>query len=93
MAVSDMQHFINAGQADKAREVFEQQKDSIAMAKLYTTVAKCMADISKQAAFVNANKEMSGAEKRNELERLSQLRITYAQRVEEIRIARKKEGK
>ena len=89
MAVSDMQHFINAGQIDRAREVFEKEGDKIALSKLYTKSAARMADISKQMRFIEDDTQMSGSDKRLELERLSQIRVEYARRVEEVRIARK----
>lgn len=88
-AVSDMQHFINAGQIDRAREVFEKEGDKIALSKLYTKSSTRMADISKQMRAVEDDKQMSGSDKRQELERLSQIRVEYAKRVEEVRQARR----
>jgi hypothetical protein len=89
-ATSDVSHFLNSGQLEKAKEAFVEKSDKIALAKLYTKGTNMMSTIGKQVKMVEDDPKMSGAEKRLEIERLQQLRIQIAKDVEDIRIAAKK---
>jgi len=89
-ATSDVSHFLNSGQLEKAKEAFVEKSDKIALAKLYTKGTNMMSTIGKQVRIVEDDPKMSGAEKRLEIERLQQLRIQIAKDVEDIRIAAKK---
>ena len=89
-ATSDVSHFLNSGQLEKANEAFTEKSDKIALAKLYTTGTNMMSTISKQIKMVEDDKTMSGAEKRLEIERLQQVRIQIAKDVEDMRIGNKK---
>lgn len=90
-ATADYRSFIAAGDAEKAAEVLESKRDLIALNKLYSKVQDNMSTLNKRIKIVEADKEMPGAEKRIEMDRLSQLRIEWAKRAEEIRIARSRD--
>jgi hypothetical protein len=89
-ATSDVSHFLNSGQLEKAKEAFIEKSDKIALAKLYTKGTNMMSTIGKQVRIVEDDPKMSGAEKRLEIERLQQLRIQIAKDVEDMRIGNKK---
>jgi hypothetical protein len=89
MATADYQNFIKLGQYDKAKELAEEKKDALSLNKLYTKMGDTMSNISKQIKLVEDDAKMPGDVKRAEIEKLQQLRIEYAKRVEEARIARK----
>ena len=89
-ASADVNHFLNAGQFDKARDIYQEKSDKLALVKLYTTGTNMMSSISNQIKMVEADKTMSGAEKRLEIERLQQVRIQIAKSVEDMRVGSKK---
>jgi hypothetical protein len=89
-AASDVSHFLNAGQLERANELFTEKQDKLALVKLYNKGTNMMSGISSQIRMIEDDKEMSGAEKRLEIERLQQIRIDIAKQVEEIRINQKK---
>jgi hypothetical protein len=89
MATADYQNFIKLGQYDKAKGLAEEKKDALSLNKLYTKMGDTMSNISKQIKLVEDDAKMPGDVKRAEIEKLQQLRIEYAKRVEEARIARK----
>lgn len=88
-ATSDVSHFLNSGQYEKARETIAESRDKIALSKLYTKGTNIMSTLSNQIKAVEDDKTMSGAEKRLEIERLQQLRIQIAKSVEDVRIGMK----
>ncbi len=87
-AQADYKSYIATGDLDKAREVIDDNRDKLAMAKVYASVSKKMAAIGQQEKRITADKTMNGDAKQMEMERLTAIRNTYAKRVEEIRIAR-----
>jgi hypothetical protein len=89
-ATADMKSFIAAGNMEKAIEVADEKRDLIALSKMFTHVQDKMSTISKQIKRVTNDPEMPGDQKRLEIDRLSQLRIEYAKRAEEARIARRR---
>jgi len=89
-ASADVSHFLNAGQFDKARDIYLEKADKLALAKLYTKGTNMMSSISNQIRMIEDDKTMSGAEKRLEIERLQQMRIQIAKSVEDVRIGNKK---
>jgi hypothetical protein len=89
-AASDVSHFLNAGQLERANELFTEKQDKLALVKLYNKGTNMMSGISSQIRMIEDDKVMSGAEKRLEIERLQQIRIDIAKQVEEIRINQKK---
>lgn len=89
-ASADVSHFLNAGQFDKARDIYQEKSDKLALAKLYTKGTNMLSSISDQIKMVEDDKTMSGAEKRLEIERLQQVRIQIAKSVEDVRVGSKK---
>ena len=89
-AASDVSHFINSGQIDRATEIYQEKGDKLALAKLYTKGTNIMSSVSNQIKMIEDDKEMSGAAKRLEIERLQQVRIDIAKQIEDVRISQKK---
>ncbi len=89
-ATADFQSFLQAGNLDKASEILEENRDKIAMHKIYNNISDRMSTIQKQIVRIKADETMSGEEKRVEMSRLAQLRIELAKSVEEARIDQKK---
>jgi hypothetical protein len=89
-AASDVSHFINSGQIERATEIYQEKGDKLALTKLYNKGNNIMSSISNQIRMVEDDKEMSGAEKRLEIERLQQVRIDIAKQIEDVRIQNKK---
>jgi hypothetical protein len=89
MAGADMQHYVSLGQAEKAMEIAAENRDKIAMNKVYAKVEKAMSAVSKQIKMVEDDKQMPGDMKRAEIERLQQLRVQYAKNTEQMRLERK----
>jgi hypothetical protein len=89
-ATADYKSFLEAGNVDKALEIIDSNQDKVALSKLYSRMSTKMSTIQKQVDRVKEDTDMSGAEKRLEIDRLSQLRIEMAKSVEEIRVAQKK---
>jgi hypothetical protein len=89
-AASDVSHFLNSGQFEKANEIFTEKADKLALAKLYSKGTNMMSAIGNQIRMIEDDPEMDGAEKRLEIERLQQIRIDIAKQVEDMRIAQKK---
>jgi len=89
-ASADVSHFLNAGQFEKANEIYLAKADKLALAKLYNKGTNMMSSISNQIKMVEDDKVMTGAQKRLEIERLQQVRIQIAKDVEDVRISSKK---
>ena len=89
-AASDVSHFINSGQIERATEIYQEKGDKLALAKLYNKGNNIMSSVSNQIRMIEDDKEMSGAEKRLEIERLQQVRIDIAKQIEDVRIQNKK---
>ena len=89
-AASDVSHFLNSGQFEKANEIFTEKADKLALAKLYSKGTNMMSAIGNQIRMIEDDPEMDGAAKRLEIERLQQIRIDIAKQVEDMRIAQKK---
>jgi hypothetical protein len=85
-AVADYQNFINLGQFKRAEALAEEKGDKLAMGKLYAKASDTLAKLNKQAKMVEDDAEMTGAEKRLELERIAALRTDYAKQIEQARI-------
>jgi hypothetical protein len=84
-AYADMRHYAEIGQADKVQDILEEKGDLVGMAKFYDKTSKNMANIRNQIRVVTADAELSGAEKRQEIDRLKQLISELAQQAEDAR--------
>ena len=84
-AYADMRHYAEIGQAEKVQEVLEEKGDLVGMAKFYDKTSKNMANIRNQIRVVTADTDLSGEEKRQEIDRLKQLISELAKQAEEAR--------
>jgi len=84
-AFADMRHYAESKQTDKVIQIMEEKGDKIALAKLYDQTSKKMAAVRKQIREVDASTALSGAEKREEIDRLKELISMYAEQAESVR--------
>jgi hypothetical protein len=80
-----MKHYAELGESEKVQEIFEKKGDMIALQKMYDKTAKNMANVRKQIRVITDDKEMSGADKREEIDRLKQLISMMAEQAEAAR--------
>lgn len=90
-AMADYRSYLAAGEIDKAQEYLDNKRGLIVLNKLYANIGDKMSTISKRQEMIQDDEEMSGEEKRIELDRLAALKIELAKRAEDIRIERKRE--
>jgi hypothetical protein len=84
-AFADMRHYAAIGQMDKVQQIMEEKGDKVALNKLYDKSSKQMAKIRQQISVVMNDPTMSGAEKRDEIDRMKGLISMLAEQSEEIR--------
>jgi len=84
-AFADMKHYAELGESEKVQEILEKKGDMIALQKMYDKTAKNMANARKQIRVITDDKEMSGADKREEIDRLKQLISMMAEQAEAAR--------
>lgn len=84
-AFADMRHYAESKQTDKVIQIMEEKGDKIALAKLYDQTSKKMAAVRKQIREVNASESLTGADKREEIDRLKELIGMYAEQAESVR--------
>ena len=88
-AFADMRHFAEAGESEKVERILEEKGDKIALAKFYDKTAKSMANIRKQIRMITNDESMSGADKREEIDRMKEIISMLAQQAEDTRKAMK----
>lgn len=84
-AFADMRHYAESNQTDKVMEIMEEKGDKIALAKLYDQTSKKMAAVRKQIREVQASENLTGSDKREEIDRLKELIGMYAEQAESVR--------
>lgn len=84
-AFADMRHYAEVGDAAKVEEIISERGDKIALAKFYDKTSKNMSEIRKQIRVIMADPTMSGADKREEIDRMKLIISDLAQQAEEIR--------
>lgn len=84
-AYADMRHFAALGEQEKVMEIMEDKGDKIALAKFYDKASKDMARLRQVIRVIQADETMSGADKREEIDRLKMLIGDIAKQAEEIR--------
>jgi len=89
-AMADMRHYAEMGDSEKVQQILEEQGDKIALGKFYDKTAKTMANIRKQINIVTADKNISGAEKKIEIDRMKLIISDLAKQAEEVRKSMKK---
>ena len=90
-AFADMRHFAELGEADKVQEILKEKGDKIAMAKFYDKASKDMSKIRQVILHIRADENMSGAQKKEEIDRLKILIGKIAEQMEDARLAVKKQ--
>ena len=89
-AMADMRHYAEMGDSEKVQRILEEQGDKIALGKFYDKTAKTMANIRKQINIVTADPNISGAEKKIEIDRMKLIISDLAKQAEEVRKSMKK---
>jgi hypothetical protein len=89
-AYADMRHFAQLGQADKVQEIIAEKGDKIAMAKFYDNASKDMAKMRQAILHIRNDENMTGAQKKEEIDRMKVLIGEVAKQMEEARIEVKK---
>jgi hypothetical protein len=89
-AYADMRHFAQLGQADKVQEILKEKGDKIAMAKFYDNASKDMAKMRQVIIAIRNDENMTGAQKKEETDRIKILIGELAKQMEEARIEVKK---
>mgnify|MGYP000435073324 CR=1 FL=1 len=89
-AYADMRHFAQLGQADKVQEILKEKGDKIAMAKFYDNASKDMAKLRQAIQAIRNDEQMSGAQKKEEIDRMKVLIGEIARQMEEARLMVKK---
>jgi hypothetical protein len=84
-AFADMRHYAEVGDAAKVEEIISEKGDKIALAKFYDKTSKNMSEIRKQIRVIMADPTMSGADKREEIDRMKLIISDLAQQAEEVR--------
>ena len=89
-AYADMRHFAQLGQADKVQEILKEKGDKIAMAKFYDNASKDMAKMRQAIQAIRNDENMTGAQKKEEIDRMKVLIGEIARQMEEARLEVKK---
>jgi hypothetical protein len=89
-AYADMRHYAELGQAEKVQEIIEEKGDKIAMAKFYDKTAKDMSKIRKAIQSITNDDTMTGAQKKEEIDRLKLIIGDLAEQAETARKSMRK---
>jgi hypothetical protein len=84
-AYADMRHYAEIGDSEKVLKILEEKKDKIALASFYDKTAKNMSKVRLQIRVVMNDKTMSGASKREEIDRLKEIISMLAKQAEDTR--------
>lgn len=84
-AYADMRHFMEIGEMDKAQKIMQEKGDKIALAKFYDKASKDMSKVRQVILHIRADDTMTGAQKKEEIDRLKILIGEIAQQMEESR--------
>lgn len=84
-AFADMRHYAAIGDASNVQRLLEEKGDKIALAKTYDNTSKQMAKLRQHIRLVTEDPSMSGADKRENIDRLKLLIIELAKNAEDIR--------
>jgi hypothetical protein len=89
-AYADMRHYAEIGESEKVREIMEEKGDLIGLQKFYDQGAKDMARMRQVITAIQNNETMSGAQKKEEIDRIKVLIGMRAEQIESIRKSLKK---
>ena len=90
-AYADMRHFAQLGEADKVQEILKEKGDKIAMAKFYDNASKDMSKVRQAIQAIRNDENMSGAQKKEEIDRMKIIIGEIAKQMEDARIMVKKQ--
>jgi len=90
-AYADMRHFAQLGQADKVQEILKEKGDKIAMAKFYDNASKDMSKMRQAIQAIRNDENMTGAQKKEEIDRMKIIIGEVAKQMEDARIMVKKQ--
>jgi hypothetical protein len=90
-AYADMRHFAQLGEADKVQEILKEKGDKIAMAKFYDNASKDMSKMRQAIQAIRNDENMSGAQKKEEIDRMKIIIGEIAKQMEDARITVKKQ--
>jgi hypothetical protein len=85
-ALADMRHYAAIGQMDKVMEIATENRDKIALEKLYNSTSKQLTNIRKQINVITNSKTMDGAAKKEAIDRMRQLMGMLTERAEIARV-------
>jgi len=86
-AYADMRHYAEIGETEKAQKIMQEKGDQIAMAKFYDKASKDMSKVRQVILHIRADENMSGAQKKEEIDRLKILIGQIAEQMEDARKA------
>lgn len=92
-AYADMRHYAEIGEMEKVDKIIAEKGDLIALNKSYDRAAKQMAKVRKAISAIRNDEDMSGAEKKEEIDRLKMINNEIAESVEKTRIEFARESK
>jgi hypothetical protein len=84
-AYADMRHYAEIGETEKAYKLIDEKGDLIAMAKVYDKVSKDMSKIRQSIMAIRADENMTGAQKKEEIDRLKIIIGELAEQAEDAR--------
>ena len=84
-AYADMRHYAEVGDAEKVEKILMEKGDKIGLAKFYNKTSDNMAEIRKQIRVIMADPTMSGADKREEIDRMKLIIVDLAKQAEDAR--------
>lgn len=82
---ADMRHYSEIGESAKVQQIIEEQGDKIAMAKFYDKTSKDMSKLRQVINVIQNDDAMTGAAKREEIDRLKILIGDLAKQAEDVR--------
>jgi hypothetical protein len=85
-ALADMRHYAAIGQMDKVMEIATENRDKLALEKLYNSTSKQLTNIRKQINVITNSKTMDGAAKKEAIDRMRQLMGMLTERAEIARV-------
>jgi uncharacterized membrane protein YukC len=80
-----MRHYVEIGDSEKVQQILEEKGDLIGLEKLYDQTSKQMANVRRQATIITNDKNMDGATKREEIDRLKEIISELAKQAEQVR--------
>jgi hypothetical protein len=84
-AYADMRHYAEIGDSEKVLKILEEKRDKIQLNKFYDKTAKNMSKVRLQIRVIMNDDTMSGAAKREEIDRLKEIISMLAKQAEDTR--------